>query len=238
MCVVECDDAALYKQRTKDEVASWLQEVSALPHAQWLVVQYTPQPLKPKGGMSMKLSLRDSVITRLRNDFGGKTATDRCRQVKGGVGGAGAADDRPDLWEGLVKSLERQAVLSLEDRLARCLKAERVVVANPMFHGKACSDSAFRECVGAIPGHSRVRPSSTPYGAPSIPAGMSTNAPAYRPPPLGPDSFPLTMLAISHIDRAALSSSKRVWRSSMSPFACGERPWPSTTSCRASLSCG
>lgn len=155
VCVVECEDASTYKQRGRDEIAAWLQDVTLLPHGQWLIVQYTAQPLKAKG---MKITLRDSVISRIRSDFGGKNANERCLQLKRVVAGSGgdhgneapAGDDRPDLWEVLAGKLERAVLLSLEDRLALCLQGERTVVANPMFHGKACSDTAFRQYV-AVP---------------------------------------------------------------------------------------
>jgi hypothetical protein len=78
----------------------------------WLIVHLTTQPIK--GPKAMKLSLKDTVIDKLRSDFGAKQNAERVIQIK--------AKDNPDdpqcadSWKTLLAKLQSEVMNVFETR--------------------------------------------------------------------------------------------------------------------------
>ena len=43
VCLVATEDSATYKQTTRQAILDWLQQVTAIPDATWLIVHFTTQ---------------------------------------------------------------------------------------------------------------------------------------------------------------------------------------------------
>ena len=102
----------MYKQQVKDQISHWISNVQDDTTQSWLIIHVTAQAIK--GPKAMKLSLKDTVIDKLRSDFGSKQNSDRILQLK--------ARDVPDdqqtaeTWKALFTRLLTEVISVFETR--------------------------------------------------------------------------------------------------------------------------
>eukprot|EP00043_Microstomoeca_roanoka_P019169 m.212650 g.212650 ORF g.212650 m.212650 type:complete len:1358 (-) comp16947_c2_seq8:172-4245(-) len=101
-----CQDLNEYRQKRRYEVQQWFEQVQSRQHAGWLIVHVTPTP--EKVNKTLRISLREGVLDRLRSDFGAKNSAEWCVQL-------------PSRDAVLQKDLNDSVWTWFADRLRACL---------------------------------------------------------------------------------------------------------------------
>eukprot|EP00039_Didymoeca_costata_P008962 m.119064 g.119064 ORF g.119064 m.119064 type:complete len:1273 (-) comp14302_c0_seq1:97-3915(-) len=136
IALVSCEEAAAYKESLKRNISTWINQVEQLQDHQWLILHVTNRPYK-----KIQLSLRDRVFEKIRNDYGGKQAGERCLQIKD-------QDVEKDthgieLWDLLLDRIQLELVTAFDLRLASFEPEFRQLLESPSLHGVNALDDDF-----------------------------------------------------------------------------------------------